>query len=220
MMDVNLEQARFNMIEQQIRPWEVLDQAVLDLLMRVPREDFVPPRYRNLAFADMNISIGHDQVMMAPKVEARLLQALDVQPDDTVLEVGTGSGYLTALLAHLGHHVYSVEIFEDLSASAGERLAAHDLDNVTLETGDAARGWSRHAPYDVIVPSGSVPVLEEVWKQDLAPDGRLFAIVGEPPVMNARLVTRVAEDEWASEDLFETLLPPLVNAPRPQRFVL
>ncbi len=220
MMDVNLEQARFNMIEQQIRPWEVLDQGVLDLLMRVPREDFVPPRYRNLAFADMNIPIGHDQVMMAPKVEARLLQALDVQPDDVVLEVGTGSGYLTALLAHLGRHVYSVEIFEDLSAAAGERLAAHGLDNVTLDTGDAARGWSRHGPYDVIVLTGSVPVLEETWKRDLAPDGRLFAIVGEPPVMNARLVTRVAENEWASEDLFETLLPPLVNAPRPQRFVL
>ena len=220
MMDINLEQARYNMIEQQIRPWEVLDQNVLDLLMRLPREDFVPAEFRNVALADMNTPIGHGQVMMSPKVEARMLQALDVKPDETVLEVGTGSGYVTALLASLARYVYSVEIDPELKAQAEQRLAAHNTSNVTLEEGDAARGWKAHAPYDVIVLTGSLPLLPDTFKRDLKVGGRLFVIVGDPPVMTARLVTRVGTAEWAQEDLFETELPALRNALEPDRFVL
>ncbi len=220
MTELDFEKARFNMIEQQIRPWEVLDRRVLDVIASLPREDFVPERFRRLAYADLNLPLGHGQVMMAPKMEARMLQALDVQPTDKVLEVGTGSGFVTACLARLGAHVHSVEIIEALKWQARERLEAHGIANVTLETGDASRGWARHAPYDVIAVTGSLPVMEEAFKQQLAVGGRLFVIVGEEPVMEAWLYTRVGEDAWSAEALFETVLPPLVNARRPPRFVL
>jgi protein-L-isoaspartate(D-aspartate) O-methyltransferase len=217
---MNLEQARFNMIEQQIRPWEVLDQRVLDLLSTVPREDFVPEAYRKLAFIDMNIPLGEGQVMMSPKVEARILQALNVQDDETVLEVGTGSGYVTALLANLAQQVFSVDINPEMTRQAGQKLAAHDITNVTLETGDAARGWDAHAPYDVIVVTGSLPLLPDAFKQALKVDGRLLAIIGDSPIMGVLLITRVGETEWAQETLFETDLPALINAPQPERFRL
>lgn len=220
MSAMNFEQARFNMIEQQIRPWDVLDQRVLDLIARVPREDFVPESYRSLAFTDMNTPLGRGQVMMSPKLEARMLQSLDVRPSDTVLEVGTGSGYVTALLANLARHVYSVEIIPEFKTGAQTKLAEHDLDNVTLEVGDAACGWDRHRPYDVVAITGSLPVLPESFQLSLTVGGRLFAIVGDSPVMNAILITRVGEDEWNKEYLFETDLPALLNAPEPQRFVL
>jgi protein-L-isoaspartate(D-aspartate) O-methyltransferase len=220
MSELNLEQARYNMIEQQIRPWDVLNQDVLDLLMRLPREDFVPAEYHNVALADMNTPIGNGQVMMAPKVEARMLQALELKPDDTVLEVGTGSGYVTALLASLARHVYSVEIDAELKTAAEQRLAAHSISNVTLEEGDAAQGWKKHAPYDVIVITGSLPTLPDSFKQSLKAGGRLFAIVGDAPAMVAQLITRIGQGEWSSEDLFETELPVLKNALEPDRFVL
>ena len=220
MSELNLEQARYNMIEQQIRTWDVLDQDVLDLLMRLPREDFVPVEYHNVALADMNTPIGNGQVMMAPKMEARMLQALDLKPDDTVLEVGTGSGYVTALLASLARHVYSVEIDAELKTAAEQRLAVHGFNNVTLEEGDAARGWKNHAPYDVIVITGSLPTLPDSFKQSLKVGGRLFAIVGDAPAMVAQLITRIGQGEWSSEDLFETELPVLKNALEPDRFVL
>jgi len=220
MSEMNLEQARYNMIEQQIRPWEVLDQRVLDLLSTVPREDFVPEAYHNLAFTDMNIPLGEGQVMMSPKVEARILQALNVQDDETVLEVGTGSGYVTALLANLAKQVFSVDINPEMTRQAGEKLAAHDITNVTLETGDAARGWDAHAPYDVIVVTGSLPLLPDAFKQALKVDGRLLAIIGDSPIMGVLLITRVGETEWAQETLFETDLPALINAPQPERFRL
>jgi protein-L-isoaspartate(D-aspartate) O-methyltransferase len=220
MSEMNLEQARFNMIEQQIRPWEVLDQRVLDLLSTVPREDFVPEAYRKLAFIDMNIPLGEGQVMMSPKVEARILQALNVQDDETVLEVGTGSGYVTALLANLAQQVFSVDINPEMTRQAGQKLAAHDITNVTLETGDAARGWDAHAPYDVIVVTGSLPLLPDAFKQALKVDGRLLAIIGDSPIMGVLLITRVGETEWAQETLFETDLPALINAPQPERFRL
>ncbi|MDR9437664.1 MAG: protein-L-isoaspartate O-methyltransferase, partial [Thiohalophilus sp.] len=159
MAQMNFEQARLNMIEQQIRPWEVLDQQVLDLLIEVPREDFVPPEFRKLAFTDMNIPLGHDEVMMSPKFEARMLQGLTVRPDDTILEVGTGSGYVTALLARLGKHVYSVDLHGDFVEAAQAKLNAHNIHNVTLDVGDAAHGWDKHAPYDVICITGSLPIL-------------------------------------------------------------
>jgi protein-L-isoaspartate(D-aspartate) O-methyltransferase len=208
------------MIEQQIRPWEVLDQRVLDLLNEIPRENFVPKRYLKLAYADTTIPLGDEQVMMPPRVEARILQALNIQADETVLEVGTGSGYVTALLASLAEHVYSVDINTEMTRTAGEKLADHGIINVVLETGDAARGWDAHAPYDVIVLTGSLPLLPDNFKQALTVGGRLLAIVGDTPAMDVVLITRVGESEWTQETLFETDLPPLINAPEPDRFSL
>jgi|SRR5687768_13000815 protein-L-isoaspartate(D-aspartate) O-methyltransferase len=216
---MNVEQARFNMVEQQIRPWEVLDQQVLDLLLKVKREEFVPPQYRSLAFVDMEIPIGHGQKMLQPKMEARMVQELVVLPTDRILEVGTGSGYMCALLASLGAHVYSVDIFPDFTQAAAAKLAAHALSNTTLETGDAARGWDRHGPYDAIVLTGSVPVLPEAFQKSLATGGRLIAVVGEPPVMEARLITCVKSGAYNATGLFETCIAALKNAPQPERFV-
>jgi len=216
---MNVEQARYNMVEQQIRPWEVLDQQVLDLLLKVRREEFVPPQYRSLAFVDMEIPLGHGEKMLAPKIEARLLQELSIRPGDRILEVGTGSGYMTALLASLAGHVDSVEIMPDFTQAAVAKLDAHQITNVTLETGDAARGWNKQAPYDAVVLTGSVPILPEAFKQSLAPGGRLIAIVGEPPVMEARLITRVGDSAFSSIGLFETCIAPLKNALQPERFV-
>jgi protein-L-isoaspartate(D-aspartate) O-methyltransferase len=215
---MNIEQARYNMVEQQIRTWDVLDSRILELVARARREDYVPAAFRRLAFADMNIPLEHGQVMMQPKVEARLLQELEIKPSDKVLEVGTGSGFLTSLLAGLGKHVYSVDIFADFSRAALEQLARHGHKNVTLEVGDAAAGWDRHAPYDVIVLTGSVPVLPETFKTTLAPGGRLFAIVGESPAMEALVITRTANGSYAERSLFETDLPPLLNARAPAHF--
>jgi protein-L-isoaspartate(D-aspartate) O-methyltransferase len=214
---MNLEQARANMVEQQIRPWEVLDQDVLDLLYAVPREQFVPGKYRDLAFSDLEIPIGEGEKMWMPKIEARVLQELGLRRVDRVLEVGTGSGYLTALMSHRTSQVYSVEIRPALAAFGRANLERHGVDNVTLEIGDAARGWPGHAPYDVIVLTGSTPVLPRSFAEQLASGGRLFAVVGEPPVMTARLVTATA-GAWRTTDLFETVLAPLANAERPSRF--
>jgi len=211
--------AHFNMIEQQIRTWDVLDQKVLDLLGDVDRGDFVPEAYRDLAYADIAVPLDHGQVMMHPKIEARLLQALDLHPTDVTLEVGTGSAYLTVLLAHATRHVYSVDIFPEFSRQADERLAIYDIENVTLETGGGANGWGQHGPYDVIAITGSLPMLPESFAHSLNRGGRLFAIVGDAPVMEAVLIRRMGQDEWSREVLFETELPALINAPQPTRFV-
>ena len=216
---IDVERARFNMIEQQIRPWEVLDQQVLDLLFAVRREEFVPAQYRSLAFVDTEIPLGHGEKMLAPRIEARMLQALAVKSGERVLEVGTGSGYMTALLAKRGAHVYSVEIIPEFSVQAAAKLRAHGIDNATLEVGDAARGWDRHAPYDVIVLTGSVPVLAEAFQRSLNPGGRLLAVIGEAPAMQARLVTCTAPNTYYATGLFETCIPALRNAPQPERFV-
>jgi protein-L-isoaspartate(D-aspartate) O-methyltransferase len=219
---MNLEQARSNMVEQQIRPWEVLDQDVLDLLYAVPREEFVPRPWRNLAFSDMEIPLKEQardgEKMWAPRIEARVLQALAPRRTDRVLEVGTGSGYLSALLAHRAAHVYSVEIEPALAAFGKANIARHGIDNVTLETGDGARGYDRWAPYDVVVLTGSVPVLPPTVLESLAPGGRVFAVVGDAPVMTAKIVTRSAPGAFRTAELFETLLAPLVNCVRPSRF--
>ena len=216
---IDLERTRFNMIEQQIRTWEVLDQRVLDVLFKVRREEFVPPAYRALAFVDMEIPLGHGEKMLQPKLEARMLQELAVSSTDRILEIGTGSGYMTALLATLGAHVFSVEIIPELSEAASGRLAAYGLTNVTLEIGDGARGWDKHAPYHAIVLTGSVPLLAEGFKTSLKPGGRLLAVVGEPPVMEAQLITSMSAGAYNCAGLFETCIAPLRNAPQPERFV-
>ena len=216
---MNLEQARFNMVEQQIRPWDVLDQAVLNLLFELRREEFVPQQHRALAFVDMEIPLGHGELMLAPRLEARMVQELGLRPTDRILEVGTGSGYMTALLARLGGHVASVEIVPELKAFAERNLKEHGILNLTLELGDAAGGWPGHAPYDAILLTGSTPLLPEAFQDSLAPGGRLLAVVGEAPVMTARLITRVDERSFSSVGLFETCIPALRNARQPERFV-
>jgi len=216
---MNIEQARFNMVEQQIRPWEVLDQVVLDLLYVVRREEFVPQAYQALAFSDLEIPIGEGETMLQPKVEARILQEVAPGGADKVLEIGTGSGYMAALLAHRARHVHSVEISPALRRLGEANLRRAGIVNVTVEQGDAARGWSKHAPYDVIVLTGSTPVLPEASLAQLAPGGRLFAVVGEAPVMSARLVTSVGGGSFNTVDLFETVLRPLRNALEREKFV-
>jgi protein-L-isoaspartate(D-aspartate) O-methyltransferase len=221
---MNLEQARTNMVEQQIRTWEVLDQDVLDLLYTVPREEFVPPSSRTLAFMDMELPLGNgtSERMWAPKLEARVLQELAPRKTDRVLEVGTGSGYLTALLAHRAAHVLSVEIDPALAAFGRANIARHGVDNVMLELGDAARalppGLAARAPFDVIVLTGSVHRLPEKLFSALAPGGRAFAVVGEQPVMTAQLVHCVAAGAFRTVDLFETVLAPLQNCEQPSKF--
>ncbi len=216
---MNLEQTRFNMVEQQIRPWDVLDPEVLKLLIELRREEFVPTAYRSLAFVDMEIPLGHGEVMLAPKMEARILQELQVRKGDRILEVGSGSGYLTALLAKKGGHVYSIEIVPELKMIAEKNLQAHGIVNVTLEEGDASHGWPGHGPYDVIVLTGSTPVLPEVFQRSLITGGRLFAVVGDAPVMKAELVTCVEEGVYSTVGLFETCIPSLRNAQQAKRFV-
>ena len=212
------EQARFNMIEQQIRTWEVLDTKVLDLLKEVPREDFVPPQYIGLAFADIEIPIGEGQTMLSPKVEGRILQALEIKKTDRVLEIGTGGGYLTALLAKSAQEVVSVESNKVLSKQAKQRLAKHQIENVTLEVGNGVEGWPSKAPFDVIVFTGSLPVSPEAVKQNLAIGGRMFVVIGDAPVMHATMIRRISADSFKVDVIFETCLPPLNNAPQPERF--
>jgi protein-L-isoaspartate(D-aspartate) O-methyltransferase len=216
---MNLEQARLNMVESQIRTWEVLDQTVLDLLMTVRREEFVPEKYRDLAFADMEIPLGFGEGMLAPKMEARMIQELDVRKTDKILEVGTGSGYVTALLAKLGGQVVTVERIKEFSQAATRKLAGHAMQNVQLLTGDASEGWPAQARYDVILLTGSVPVLSTSFQEQLAVGGRLLAVIGESPVMTAYLITRVSERAFNSVGLFETSIPALRNVKQPERFV-
>lgn len=206
---MNIEQARFNMIEQQIRPWDVLDPQVLDLLFVVKREDFVPAAYRNLAFADMEIPLGCGQIMLAPRVEARLLQELGVKKTDRVLEIGTGSGYMAALLAARAEHVVTVESRPELAETAKQNLARAGIANVSVELGDGSAGWPQQGAYDVIVVSASVPALPEAMLKQLRLGGRLAVIVGEAPVMEAQLVTCTADGVFNTVNLFETVIPAL-----------
>jgi protein-L-isoaspartate(D-aspartate) O-methyltransferase len=207
------EQARFNMVEQQIRPWDVLDASVLELLYLVRREEFVPPAMRAL-----ELPIGEGQCMLQPKLEARIVQELAPGKTERVLEIGTGSGYLTALLAHRAQHVLSVELRPTLKAMAEENLSRHGCDNVTLAIGDGSRGWSTNQYFDVIVLGGSTPILNERLQAQLKPGGRLFAVVGEAPVMQAKLIQCSLPGVYSEKVLFETVIPKLVNAPAPARF--
>jgi protein-L-isoaspartate(D-aspartate) O-methyltransferase len=216
---MDMEQARHNMVEQQIRPWDVLDQDVLDLLHKIRREDFVPPAHRALAFVDMEIPLGHDESMWMPKLEARAVQELGIRPSDRVLEIGTGSAYLTALLAQQASEVVSVDIVPEFTEGAAIKLKAHGIANVQLHTGDAAHGWSDDAGFDVIVLTGSTPLLADAFRNSLRAGGRLFAIVGTAPVMQAQLITCSAPGAYRRVTLFETCVQALVNAPQPAAFV-
>lgn len=217
---MDFEQARFNMVEQQIRPWDVLDTHVLDTMLDVKREDFAPPAHRALAFADVELPLGRGpgQYMLSPKIEARLLQAVQVRKSDRVLEIGTGSGFMAALLAAHAEHVTTVEISPDMVALARANLTRAGVHNVTVVEGDGARGWANEAPYDVIVLSGSTPVLASELPGQLKIGGRLVAVVGEGAAMQAQLVTRVSESQFQTVGLFETSIAALVNAPQPTRF--
>jgi len=210
--------ARFNMIEQQIRTWDVLDPVVLAVLDEVPRENFVAESQRGLAFADIELPIGEGQTMLSPKVEGRILQAVGIKKTDKVLVIGTGSGYLTALLATLAAHVHAVEIHPELSDVAKSRLEKQKIHNVTLYVADAANGFALAAPYDVIVFTGSLQLRPTAAEKMLNVGGRLFAVVGDLPIMQATLTQRISEDALRHEVIFETCLPPLVNAPQAEKF--
>ena len=215
---MNFEQARFNMVEQQVRPWDVLDQDILDLMMSVKREDFVPPACLKLAFAETAIPLGHGAAMLPPALEAKLLQALQLRKSDKVLEIGAGSGYMAALLAGLAEQVTSVEIVPELAAAARANLERAEVDNAMVIQGDGMQGWANNAPYDLIVLSGSTPVLPQALLQQLKPGGRLFAFVGEAPLMEAQLVTCTAAGVVKTTTVFETIAPVLANVPQPERF--
>jgi len=215
---MNFEQARFNMVEQQIRPWNVLDQDVLALLMDVRREEFVPEAYRNLVFADVEIPLGDGATMLKPAVEARILQTLQPKRADSALEIGAGSGYFAALLAACTNWVRTIDIDPAMVKLASDNLSRAGVGNVIVEEGDGAQGWPQGAPYDVIVVSGSLPTLPPSLLAQLKPGGRLFAFVGGRPVMQGRLVTCVADGQFRSEDVFETLVAPLKNVWRDDAF--
>jgi protein-L-isoaspartate(D-aspartate) O-methyltransferase len=219
MLANDVETARFNMIVQQIRPWEVIDERVLGLYGAVPREHYVSDEYQGLAFADIAVPIGEDQFMMKPVQEARMLQALDVQPGESVLEVGTGSGFITACLSHLGGIVTSYEIRAQLSEAASERLRAEQVENVELVVGDGLHAGLAPGSFQVIALTGSVPSYPDYLEGLLAPGGRMFAVVGEGSVMTAMLIQRDSNGEIWKESLFETLLPTLDAAPELDHFV-
>jgi protein-L-isoaspartate(D-aspartate) O-methyltransferase len=215
---MNVEQARFNMIEQQIRPWDVLDQDVLSLLSVVRREDFVPPAYRALAFVDMQVPLPEGQSMLEPKVEARLLQDLKLARHEKVLEVGAGSGHMAALLAHRVQHVVTLDKRPTLARLAAANLRRAGVMNATVREADGAQGLPGEAPFDAILLSGSVASVPAALLDQLKVGGRLMAIVGEQPVMRATLVTRVGERDFRSVDIFDTVAPRLEGFSEPPRF--
>lgn len=219
-MSLNIELARHNMVEQQVRPWEVLDSRVLEALSALRREDFVPAACRNLAFADLALPLGHGEFMMKPVIEGRVLQAVAPTRAERVLEIGTGAGFLTACLARLSGSVHSVEQHADLAEAARVRLRDAGIANATVEVADAVRDYRPAEPFDVVVATGAVFALPPHWREWVKPGGRLFAILGESPVQRAVLLTRAADGTWSEDGLFETDLAYLNGAAPPRRFVL
>jgi len=217
-MSMNFEQARFNMVEQQVRPWEVLDERVLALLEKTHREDFVPVRYRKMAFTDMAIPLDHGQSMMKPVVEGRLLQALELKPDDTALEIGTGSGFITACLAQMVKQVVSVDIFAQFTKEVAAKLKEKNIENVELETGNVMTGWQPEQAHDVLVVTGSVPSVPDHFRGWVNPGGRIFVVCGDEPAMEAKLLTKLNATEWREESLFETNLARLIDAEEAPEF--
>lgn len=215
----NAEQARFNMVEQQIRPWNVSDNKVLDLMNSIAREDFVPKTYATLAYADMSIPLEHSQSMLTPKEIGRILQALNIQSNETLLEVGTGSGYLTALLAHLAKKVYSIDIVSDFIEQAKVKTEQLGLSNIEFEEGDASSGWPHYGPYDLTIISAGVSDLPQSYIKSLKVGGRLFCIEGQKPAMQAKLLTKTAEDKLEETILFETEINPMINLTKDNEFI-
>ncbi|MEW8029685.1 MAG: protein-L-isoaspartate O-methyltransferase [Candidatus Thiodiazotropha sp.] len=220
MMASSFEKARFNMVEQQIRPWEVLDPRVLSLMESLPREHFVPESYVDLAYADIEVPIGQGQHMMFPRIEAKLMQALAIQPTDKVLEVGTGSGYLTACLANLAQEVVSIDLHNEFIEQAKQKLEQQGIRNATLKTGDALADPLEEGSFDAIAVTGSLPTSQqaEIFRQQLNVGGRLFVVIGTAPVMECMLITRHTDKIFQEESILETELAPLINAPAPVEF--
>ena len=216
---MNFEQARQNMVENQVRPWEVLDGRVLDVLGRMRREDFVAPAHRQLAFADLTLPLGHNEVMMKPIVEGRVLQALELKPTDRVLEIGTGSGFLAACMAQLAAHVSTIDIYADFIAAAAQRLQTAGISNVQLSTAEAIKGWQPQERFDALVVTGAVYRIPEHFLDWLNPGGRLLAARGDSPSQQVVLLTHEGDGRYREEVLFETDLPYLQHAEPPRRFV-
>jgi len=212
---MDFEKARLNMVEQQVRPWDVLNPRVLAVIGEIPREIFAPEQYKNLAYVDTLIPLGeyenHPCEMAKPVIDGRILQEMEIQEDDLILEIGTGSGYLTACLAKLGRHVDSVDISEEMTALAEKNLSQLDLNNINLSTGDAAKGWDQKRSYDVIVISVAMTSIPDSYKKLLKPNGRLFIVTGEAPAMTAHRVTRTGDNQWLTEELFETSIEPMIQ---------
>ena len=215
---MDIEQARFNMIEQQIRPWNVLDDDVLDTLSEVPRERFVPEEYQQLAFSDLEIPIAHGQQMMSPKVEGRMLQALHIDAQDQVLEIGTGTGFATACLAKLGNFVTTIDIFPEFIDAARKTHAGLSLGNIFYHQADIFEHLDSLGKFDAIAITAALPQYLHRFEEKLNPGGRLFCVVGSPPVMNAQLTTCIAEGDYLQETLFETQLSPIINYTAPKEF--
>lgn len=211
MSSLNLEHARNNMIQQQLRPWDVIDNDVLHAMQSIEREDYVPPEYRQLAYADLEIPINSSETMLFPRIEGRMLQALNIQPDDDVLVIGTGSGYLTAVISTLANRVTSIEIDSELAERAQQRMKQHNIENVSIVVGDATRGLDDYAPYDAIAITGSMSEVPQLILENLRVGGRLFAVTGVAPAMQAQLITRKKANEWETIELFDTELAPLEN---------
>ncbi len=215
---MNLNSARYNMVHQQVQPWDVSNPKVLELMLTIPRERFVPQAFQHLAFSDTSIPIACNQVMLAPKIVGRLLQVLDLNSNMSVLEIGTGTGYVTALLSHLVKKLVSIEIFPELSIEAHDILTSLSIHNAQLEMGDAVRGWPNTGPYDAIIVTGSMPALPQELSDQLSLNGKLFVILGTEPVMSAFLYVRQDKNQWLKKSLFETVVPPLLNAPEVRGF--
>lgn len=207
------------MIKQQLRTGDVLDERILELYTRIPRDEFVPAYVRDFAYSDSQLPLAHDQRMMTPLEEGRILQALNLQGHETVLEVGTGSGFLTALLSRLCHKVISVDYFADFTKAAKTRLAQFQCDNVELITGDACRGWLDKAPYDVVLMTGAIDAIGETQRLQVLPGGKLCAIVGQEPVMQCVMLSLDHDNNWTETLLFETCVPALINKLKPKEFV-
>lgn len=221
MNDMNLDLARFNMVEQQVRTWDVLNPRVLDALARTPREDYAAEEYRKLSYADTELPIGSGQVMLKPVVAARCLQTLNIQPDDSVLEIGTGTGYITAVISKLASQIHSIEIDHDLYQQAKTNLFTNGIHNVILHEGDATQEMNWGGPFDAIFATGSFPAeVPQHLLQKLKLGGRMLAVIGEHPLMQACLITRISDTEWQREEVFETSIPALQNLAKPRHFSL
>lgn len=219
-MIMNYENARNIMLTQQLRPHGVLEQKVLNVIGNLPREQFVAENLRPFAYADTTLALGQQQIMLAPKEQGIIVQALSINPGDTILEIGTGSGYLTAILANLGQTVTSIEIINEFTIAAKQRLQALAIDNIKFIADDANHCWQQSAPYDVICITAGLALYPENYKQGLKVGGRLFAIIGTTPTMRALMITRIAEETWSETTLFETVVPEMINAPQPETFNL